>query len=82
MTEDDYKELIKFHLMFTVKDLSDVNFVAVDFDGWVWGYNEHPTLERKTSGLRWIQIKHSLQPLKIAEIEPEHPSWNKIVIEL
>jgi len=42
MTLDDYKELMKFHLLLTNEDLSGMNYAAVDSDGSLWVYKNIP----------------------------------------
>jgi len=44
MTLDDYKELMKFHLLLSDKDLSVFTHFAVDSDGSMWGYSDEPTV--------------------------------------
>lgn len=86
MSEDDYTTLIEFMILTSDMDLSKINFVTADYDGWIWGYKDHPVIDH-VKRKRWVQDgygehQESPKPIKITEIEPEHPSWDKIVVEL
>lgn len=42
MTDDDYKELMLFHIMLSDEDISDYNYAAVDNDGGLFVYGLRP----------------------------------------
>jgi len=45
MTLDDYKELMKFHLLLSDEDISNMNYAAVDRDGLLCVYGSEPSNE-------------------------------------
>jgi len=67
MNIDEYKELIKFHILFSECNLSEYNYAAVDKNGELWVYNNLPTYEEY---IHLWEINTSTSATHIITLEP------------
>lgn len=82
MNLDDYKELMKFHIMFCDIDLSDFNYAAVDRDGKLHAYLYKPVdLSEKEKDYQWTLRATQSRYTFISKL-PELIDWTKTLIEI
>lgn len=90
MTEDDYKELMKFHIMLSDYDLSDQRYAAVDPDGGLYTYQKRPSSTYRQAGgnLMWTpreevdNINIMTSNYKVIAVLPLPINWTKTLIRI
>jgi len=76
MTIDDYKELMKFHLLLADEDLNDFTHAAVDSDGSLWVYDGAPAV-----GIEIWDNSDGILADSIAKL-PVTTDWKDTLMEL
>jgi len=86
MTIDEYKELIKFHILTSSYSI-DYKYAAVDMDGDLYLYLIKPVIEHDEIVWSLSGIDNDLglgviDPYTYLTKIPPHKDWNKILLKL
>lgn len=87
MSEDDYKELMRFHLLFCEQNIDTYDYAAVDSDGHLWVYRELPVIKNQEA---WVnediilstQLIQKMDKHELIQKMDKHEDWDKTLIEL
>lgn len=82
MTDDEYRELMRFHIMLSDDgvDISNYKYAAVDSDGLLCLYATKPFPSKTFNQGEWDSLDDYYEYYSI-EL-PEPPNWKEAIIEL
>lgn len=77
MSIDDYKELMRFHILLCDEDISEHHYAAVDKNGSIWVYAGIPMCDEDS----FWNDGTAIDIMQIGNI-PKHRLWKNSVIEI